>query len=71
MIKILIAEKDIHVSELIEARLRARNYETVILKESAEVLRQLERDRFDLVLISSDMDLIDGKRLMEHIRFQK
>src|SRR3989338_1974443 len=70
MIKILIAEKDIHVSELIEARLRARNYETVILKESAEVLRQLERDRFDLVLISSDMDLIDGKRLMEHIRFQ-
>lgn len=65
---VLVAEKDAEVRSLIATRLKTRRYEVSETDDSEEALRLLERTPFDLVLVSTDMERIGGKLLIEKIR---
>ena len=66
--KILIAEKNASVRSLITTRLSVRDYQILELTESGEVLRSLEREKVDLVLIATNMERVGSKHLIEQIR---
>lgn len=66
--RILLAEKDREVSFLISNRLTSRRYQVVELATSEAVLRNLTRENFDLVILSTSMERIGGKHLIEKIR---
>lgn len=66
--RILVADKDPTLRNLVSARLAARHYEVIEADQSEEVLRLLEREIVDLILISTDMERIGGKLLVEKIR---
>ncbi|MBI3313706.1 MAG: response regulator [Candidatus Omnitrophica bacterium] len=65
---ILLAEKDATIRHLVTTRLRARHYEVTECMRSEDVLRFLERQTVDLILISSSMERIGGKLLIQKIR---
>ena len=66
--RILVADKDSETRLLISTRLTARHYEVLESTDSEEVLQTLEKETIDLAIISSEMELIKGKRLIEVIR---
>lgn len=66
--RILIADKDPALRNLVSTRLAARHYEIIEADQSEQVLRLLERETVDLILISTDMERIGGKLLIEKIR---
>ena len=61
--KILIAERDSDTVALLEARLRARDYDVFLATHSDEVIRLVQKIRFDLALISSSMEPVMGMDL--------
>ncbi len=66
--RILVAEKDAALRSLIATRLKTRRYEVIETAESEDVLRMLERNPTDLILLSTDMERIGGKLVIEKIR---
>lgn len=68
MMKIMIADKDASFRSLMATRLTALDYEVIETSQSAEVLRNLEHDKMDLILISTEMERVEGKLLIEQIR---
>lgn len=66
--KILVVEKDDATRELIVMRLTARHHKVFETVKSKQALRFLERDVVDLILISADMELVNGKTLIQAIR---
>ncbi|MBI3314142.1 MAG: response regulator [Candidatus Omnitrophica bacterium] len=65
---ILIAEKDALIRSLVTTRLRARHYQVTECMRSEEVLPCLDRQPVDLILLSSEMERIGGKFLVQTIR---
>jgi diguanylate cyclase (GGDEF)-like protein len=63
--KILIAEKDSETLALLEARLKARGYDVFIAMYSDEAIRLVQKMRFDLILIGSAMEPIEGMELSQ------
>ena len=66
--KILVAEKDRAALALIETRLKARDYDVYLATHSDEALRLVQKVRFDLVLIGSSMEGVDGMDLPQEIK---
>lgn len=61
--KILLAEQDQETLNLIETRLKARDYEVYLATHSDEAIRLVQKIKFDVVLIGSSMEHIDGTNL--------
>lgn len=70
MIRILVADKDPSTLSLVSTRLRPRGYSVIIAKDSDTVLRHLNRETFDLAILSSEMERVNGKLLIEVVRQQ-
>ncbi len=66
--KVLIAEKDLATLSLVETRLRARDYDVFLATHSDEAIRLVQKVRFDLVLIGSSMELVEGLDLAQKIK---
>jgi diguanylate cyclase (GGDEF)-like protein len=66
--RILVAEKDDATRELIVMRLHSRHHKVLEASKSNQVLRFLEREVVDLILLSSDMEPVNGKMLIQIIR---
>ena len=66
--KILIAERDPDTLALLEARLRARNYDVFLATHSDEAIRLIQKIRFDLVLIGTSMEGMEGMDLPRKIK---
>ncbi len=66
MIKILIAEDDPSISELISFSLRKAGYKTTVASDGAEAAAELDRDTFDLLLLDIMLPSIDGYSLLEY-----
>ncbi len=66
--KILVAEKDSASLTLLETRLRARNYDIFVATHSDEAMRLVQKVRFDLVLIGSKMEPVEGLDLAQKIK---
>ncbi len=66
--KVLIAEKDSATLTLVETRLRARDYDVFLATHSDEAIRLVQKMRFDLVLIGSCMESVEGMDLAQKIK---
>ncbi len=66
--KVLVVEKDAATRELIVMRLTARHHKVFEATKSKQIMRILEHDVMDLILLSSDMEPVDGKMPIRIIR---
>ena len=66
--KVLIAENDSATLTVVETRLRARDYDVFLATHSDEAIRLVQKVRFDLVLIGSSMESVDGMDLSLKIK---
>lgn len=66
--RILVAERDDATRELVAMRLHSRHHKVFEASKSSQVLRFLEREVLDLILLSSDMEPVNGKMLIQIIR---
>lgn len=66
--KILLAERDSSALALIETRLKARDYEVYLATHSDEAMRLVQKIKFDIALIGSSMDRVDGMDLSLKIK---
>lgn len=66
--RILVAEKNDATRELILMRLHSRHHKVFEAAKSNQVLRFLDREVLDLILLSSDMEPVSGKMLIQIIR---
>ena len=65
---ILVAEKDSSLRMLIATRLSARHYKVIETEKSEDVLRILDKESIDLILLSTEMERTGGRLLIEKIR---
>src|SRR4030095_7202334 len=68
MAKILIADDDAHIRELIALFLRNEGFEIVEAKDGAEALAIVENVQIDMVILDIMMPLLDGWELCKEIR---
>lgn len=66
--RILVADKDRLVLSLVSTRLTARGYEVVEVTDKEDVLRYIDTEPVDLILLSTEVDRYGGTYLIEHIR---
>jgi len=67
-IKILIAEDELALSNALQLKLKKEGYDTVIAGNGQEAIEQLDKDKFDLVLLDLVMPVVDGFGVMEHVK---
>ena len=65
---VMVADKDPAVLELVATRLSNRGMRVSIAETTEDLLRQLDREPADIVLISSDMERLGGRYPVERIR---
>jgi two-component system, OmpR family, alkaline phosphatase synthesis response regulator PhoP len=68
MIKILIVEDEVPISNLIQLNLNMANYASEAVFDGEEVLRALEKESFDLILLDVMLPNVDGFTLLEKIK---
>ncbi|OAB25388.1 DNA-binding response regulator [Paenibacillus macquariensis subsp. defensor] len=68
MAKILIADDDVHIRELITLFLRNEGFEIVEASDGAQALAIVENDQIDLVILDIMMPELDGWELCREIR---
>lgn len=66
--RVLVADKDPEILSLVSTRLSARGYEVVEVRDKADVLRYLDTEPVDIVLLATEVDRYGGTYLIEHIR---
>jgi len=65
---VMVADKDPAVLELVATRLTNRGMRVSTAQTTEDLLRQLDREPADIVLISSDMERLGGRYPVERIR---
>lgn len=65
---ILLAEDDPHIRRVSEVALRRHGFDVVSVTDGTEVLDQLERQAFDLVLLDGMMPTLDGLETCRRIK---
>lgn len=68
MIKILIVEDDLAISNLIKLNLSIANYKSEVAFNGEDALRVIEMDNIDLILLDIMLPKIDGFTLFEKIK---
>lgn len=67
MIRILVVEDEKPISNFIQISLRQAGYHIACAFDGREALEQLERERYDLILLDVMLPEIDGFELMDYI----
>lgn len=68
MVKILIVEDDISISDLIKLNLNMANYESRQAYDGEDALKLVESEKFDLILLDVMLPKVDGFTLFEKIK---
>ncbi|MDF2636132.1 MAG: two-component response regulator [Pelosinus sp.] len=68
MIKILLIEEDVAISNLIRLNFKMENYKSEVIFDGDEALNAIEKDSFDLILLDVMLPKIDGFTLLEKIK---
>ncbi|AGY74296.1 response regulator transcription factor [Clostridium autoethanogenum] len=68
MIKILVVEDELPISNLIKLNLNMSNYECKTAFNGEDALEEIENDSFDLILLDVMLPKIDGFTLLEKIK---
>ena len=67
-IKLLIAEDELHLSELLMSYLEGRGYKVTVARDGRTALRILRTQPFDVALLDIVMPEMDGIEVLRHIR---
>lgn len=70
MHKILFAEDDVAISEMIKDYLINEGFQITIAADGREALERFNKDKFDLILLDLMLPQIDGMAVMKKIREQ-
>jgi CheY-like chemotaxis protein len=68
MAKILIADDDVILKEMYEARLKASGYTVVSATDGAETYEKVEKEKPDIILLDVMMPKMNGIDVMKKIR---
>ena len=68
MIKILVVEDELPISDLIDMNLSSRGYQCTCAYDGMQAADMLEENTYDLILLDIMLPQIDGYELMEYIR---
>ncbi len=68
MIKILVIEDDLAISNLIKLNLNMANYQSEAVFDGEEALSKIEKEYFDLILLDVMLPKIDGFTLFDKIK---
>lgn len=68
VIRILVVEDDVAISDLIKLNLNMANYETKQCYDGEEALNSIKNDSFDLILLDVMLPKIDGFELFQKIK---
>jgi two-component system cell cycle response regulator DivK len=66
--KIIIAEDSSVIQNLTRKILSIQNYEIVSVKNGKDVLKKLDQDTYDLILLDINMPVMDGVECAKQIR---
>ncbi len=66
--KILVAEDSSVIQNLTKRILSIQNYQIDSVKNGSDVLKKLESEKFDLVLLDINMPVMDGEECARQIR---
>ena len=66
--KIIIAEDSSVIQNLTTKILSGQDYETISVKNGKDVLKKLESDNYDLILMDINMPVMDGVECAKQIR---
>jgi two-component system cell cycle response regulator DivK len=66
--KIIIAEDSSVIQNLTSKILSIQNYQIISVKNGKDVLKKLEEDTYDLILLDINMPIMDGVECARHIR---
>ncbi len=65
---ILIADRNRHIREFLQRELGMVGYKTVLTNDGREVLRILNDDPPDLLILDLEIPYIDGIAILDHLR---
>lgn len=68
MVKILVVEDDVAISDLIKLNLSIANYETKQCYDGEEAINLVKNNNFDLILLDVMLPKIDGFKVFEKIK---
>ena len=68
MVKILVAEDEIAIAELIQLSLMDKGYDCTCVYDGKKAADMIERYNYDLILLDIMLPKIDGYELLEYIR---
>lgn len=66
--RILIVEKDETTREMMRVRLASRHYDVVCCERSDAALKIIERESFNLIVVSRELEAVAGQSLIQTIR---
>ncbi len=66
--KVLVAEDSSVIQNLTKKILQIQNYQISSVKNGEQVLRQLENENFDIILMDINMPIMDGMECAKKIR---
>ncbi|MBT4849783.1 response regulator [Candidatus Parcubacteria bacterium] len=70
-LKILVVEDEASLSKVLSAKLQKENFLVTIAANGTEAVKELESDKFDLILLDIIMPKMDGFAFLQKIREDK
>ncbi len=67
-IKALIIEDDSYISDMYRIKLESVNIQVVVAEDGMKGMKELEKDRFDVVLLDIIMPKVDGFSVLKMIK---
>lgn len=68
MLKILLVEDDLHIQNLAKGKLLSGGYEVVVFGDGTGVLKYVEANHVDLIILDLNLPIIGGKELLLGLR---
>ncbi len=70
-IKVLIVEDDVYISEMYKIKFESENYKTVVTNNGSEVIKIIEKEKPDIILLDIVMPVMDGFDVLKIIKSNK
>jgi DNA-binding response OmpR family regulator len=68
MQKVLLVEDDLHIQNLAKSKLSSAGYEAVVFGDGTGVLKYVEANHVDLIILDLNLPIIGGKELLLALR---
>ncbi|MCK5412898.1 MAG: response regulator [Candidatus Pacebacteria bacterium] len=70
-IKVLIVEDDVYISEMYKIKFESENYKTIVTNNGSEVIKIIEKEKPDIILLDIVMPVMDGFDVLKIIKSNK